>query len=52
MQADRDLMDPVPSSRGTGPEDADVDRLVDKLLRKLFRQLAVDGERRGWQRWP
>ena len=29
-----------------------VDDLVDRVLRKLTRQLAVEGERRGWRRWP
>jgi hypothetical protein len=30
----------------------EVDELVDRVLRKLIQQLAVESERRGWQRWP
>ncbi len=38
------------SEAGIGGE-ADPDVLVEKVLRKLMRQLAVETERRGWQRW-
>jgi hypothetical protein len=30
----------------------DTEALVDSVLRKLSRQLAVEQERRGLQRWP
>ena len=35
----------------TGNE-TDVDDLVDRVLRKLMRRLAVESERRGWRQWP
>ncbi len=30
----------------------DLDELTDKVLDKLTRRLAVEGERRGWRQWP
>jgi hypothetical protein len=42
--------DPNPPQAGDG-ERPNVDDLVDKVLRKLMRRLAVEQERRGWQRW-
>jgi len=41
---------PNPRHAGDG-ERPNVDDLVDKVLRKLMRRLAVEQERRGWQRW-
>ena len=41
----------IVSEAGTRSE-TDADNLVDRVLRKLMRQLAVESERRGWQRWP
>lgn len=40
------------TSAGRSNTEADMDDLVDKALRKLMRRLAVEGERRGWTRWP
>lgn len=31
---------------------ADIEVLVEKVLRRLLRRFAIEGERRGWQRWP
>jgi hypothetical protein len=39
-----------PPQTGDG-ERPNVDDLVDKVLRKLMRRLAVEQERRGWRRW-
>ena len=39
-----------PPRAGDG-ERPNVDDLVDKVLRKLMRRLAVEQERRGWRRW-
>jgi len=47
---------PAPSPAATPGADAgqalDPDELVEKTLHRLMRHLAVEGERRGWTRWP
>jgi hypothetical protein len=40
---------PVPAAR---PAEPPVDDLVDLVVRKVMRGLTVEGERRGWTRWP
>jgi hypothetical protein len=42
----------APAATTSAEAALDVEALVDRVLRKLARQLAVEGERRGWQRWP
>ncbi|MDQ3855315.1 MAG: hypothetical protein M3281_02845 [Chloroflexota bacterium] len=39
---------PAPGSR----RGAEVDELVEKAMRVFLRRLVVEGERRGWTRWP
>ncbi len=29
----------------------DIEDLVERVLRKVMRRLAIESERRGWQRW-
>ena len=42
-----------PSTPQTGAErELDEEDLIEKVLRKLTRLLAIESERRGWQRWP
>jgi hypothetical protein len=45
-------MEPAPASAPRVGKETDVDELVDKVLHRLMRRLAVEGERRGWPRWP
>lgn len=47
-----DELEPAVASETDVERGADVEDLVDKVLRKLMRRLAIEGERRGWQRWP
>jgi len=43
---------PATASAATAQPKVDEDELAERVLRRLMRTLAIEGERRGARRWP
>lgn len=43
---------PAPAAAGAGVAAPDIDEVVDQVMRRLTRTLAVESERHGGRRWP
>jgi hypothetical protein len=43
---------PVGASGSVAEETREVEELVEKVMQKFLRRLAIESERRGWRQWP